>query len=196
MRRREEISTFRAVSKPAIVPGARATLLLSLAMSFIGVTGVVNAYSAVTTSATEIEAAVAEQGSNPWSDLLVAQLRSPVMKGVHVANLLASGLLIIASVLLTGRRRSALWWTRQSLVANLLYTLAYTGGMIWFASEHTALIDAFFESQGQTEFAESRMLVFGMGTSCGAVLLLGLYAVLLRVSTREDIRGFVNREPA
>ena len=184
------------MSKAATVPGARATLLLSLAMSFIGVTGVVNAYSLVTASPSDLEAAAAEQEDNPWNDFAVAAIRSPVMKGVQVANLLASSLLIIGSVLLTGRRRSALWWTRQALVANLLYTLGNAAGTMWFASTHPALVDTLFEAQGQAQLEGPTMLAFGIGTSCGALLLLGLYAILLRVSTREDVRGFVNREPA
>jgi len=163
-------------------------------MSFIGVTGVVNSYSLVTASPQDLEAATVEEEDNPLNAFAVEAVSSPVMKAAQVANLLASILLIIGSVLLTGRRSSAIWWTRQGLAANVLYTLGNVAATMVFATSHPELVDAIFIAEGQTE--GPTMLAFGFGTSCGAVLMIGLYAVLLRVSFRADVGSFVRREPA
>jgi len=181
------------VPKPSAIPGARTTLVLSLALSFIGVCGVVTGYGFVTMTAEDLDAnAEAHELFAARRDLYAAQTSSPVLVGVQVGNLLASGLLLLASVLLTARRRSALWWTQQALVANLLYTLAYIGGMTWFAYGHPGLIR-------DTHYA---LLPEGLpalpshilGTVFFGVLMLLLYLVLFRVVRRPEVREFVQNE--
>jgi len=163
-------------------------------MSFAGVSGVMNAYSFMTAVPSDVDMPNLEPGAVEAVEALVeVATDSSLMIGLHVANLLASGLLIIGSVLLTARRRSALWWTRQALFANVAYTLANAGGTLWFAYEHQSLVDEVFVQQGQPAGGPT-MLAFSIGTSCGAILMLGLYAFMMRAAARDDVRGFVTRE--
>ena len=187
------VPTFRPVSKPLPVPGARATLLLSLTMSFVGVSGVVQAYAVVTATSEQLAPLTAEEEVAPWNRFAVATLTDPVMRGVQVGNLLASALLIIAAVLLTSRRHTALWWTRQALIANALYTLADAAATIHFATLHPELIEQILPQEGLDD--PPMLLIFGVTKSFIAALVLAFYALLYRASRRADIKAFLQPAP-
>ncbi|MCB9594901.1 MAG: hypothetical protein H6719_19420 [Sandaracinaceae bacterium] len=184
------------MSKPAAIPGARATLLLSLAMSLIGVGGTIGAYGILTIPPSEMEPVELVPGTaEATSAMFTAMAESPPMKALQVGNLLASGLLIISSLLLTVRRETAIWWAKQALVANVLYTLANAIGTVWFAHGHPELVDAMFTQSGQAVPEDApTLLAHAIGTSCGASIMVGLYAVMLRIALRPDVRSFVSRE--
>lgn len=172
-------------------------MFLSLAMSLIGIGGVVGAYGLLTIPPSEMEAQVelVPGTADATSAMFQAMAGDPVMKATQVGNLLASGLMVVASMLLTIRRPSAIWWSRQALLANLLYTLAYAVANVWFAQLHPALVDAMFVQGGQPppEGAPT-LLMYAIGTSCGTLILLGIYGVMIRVVGRPDVRSFVTRE--
>ena len=188
------VPTFRPVSPPLPVPGARATLLLSLTMSFVGVSGAVQSYAMVTATGAEFAPLTADEEVAPWNQFAVATLSDPLMKAVQVGNLLASALLIIASVSLTSRRHTALWWTRQALAANALYTLADAATTIHFATSHPGLIERIFPHNGLVD--PPMMLIFGAAKSFTAALALAFYALLYRASRRADIKAFVRKAPS
>lgn len=184
------------MSSPTAVPGARATLFLSLAMSLIGIGGVVGAYGLLTIPPSEMEPVELVPGTaDATSAMFTAMAADPMMKGIQVANLLASGLLVVASMLLTIRRPTAIWWSRQALFANVLYTLGYAVANVWFGRLHPELIDAMFASGGQPPPEGAPTLVmYAIGTSCGTLIMLAIYGVMIRVVGREDVRSFVARE--
>lgn len=178
------------------MPGARATLFLSLAMSLLGIGGVIGAYGVLTIPPSEMEPVELVPGTGDATQaLFVAMASSPVMKGLQVANLLASALLVVASVLLTIRRETAIWWARQAILANVLYTLGHAAGTIWFGHANPALIEAIFAQSGQPLPEDApTLLAYAVGTSCGTLMMLGVYLIMMRVSGRADVRSFVGRE--
>lgn len=171
-------------------------MFLSLAMSLIGIGGVIGAYGLLTIPPSELEPVELVPGTaDATSAMFTAMAADPVMKGIQVGNLLASGLLVVASMLLTIRRPSAIWWSRQALLANLIYTLAYAAANVWFARLHPALIDAMFAQGGQPPPEGAPTLVmFSIGTSCGTLIMLAIYGVMIRIVGRQDVRSFVTRE--
>ncbi len=55
---------------------------------------------------------------------------APERRGLAIANLLASGMLLVGGVLLVTRRKSAPWWITQAAIANLLFTVAEAGAQV------------------------------------------------------------------
>ena len=188
------------MSRPAAVPRAKATLLLSLAMSLMGIGGIVNAYGLLTVPAAELAPIEMVPGSADVTRAMMAAMSaSPVMKALAVANLLVSGLLVVASVVLSARRPSAIWWARQALFANVLYTVAHAVGNVWFGHEHPEIVEAMaMLGRGSEPLPEGMptLAIFAVSSSCGALFLLGIYTVMIRITGRADVRGFVGREAA
>jgi len=182
------------VPKPSAIPGARTTLVLSLVLSFIGICGLMRGYGFVSVTADDLDrAAETNQVFAARRNLDEAETSSPVLVGVQVGNLLASGLLLFASVLLTARRRSALWWTQQALIANILYTLANIATMTWFSYGHASLVrDTYLALDWPADVPV--LISHVLGTAFFGLLMLTLYLVLFRVLRRADVREFVQRE--
>lgn len=172
------------MSRP-VIRGARATLVLSMALSFLGICGLFWAYVHVRMTPNDIDM-VAREMPVAQRELTVAQLESPLLRGVQIGNLLASALLLFSSVLLTVRRRTALWWTHQALLANGLYTVANAAGLIWFTYGHQELVD----NLGGGPLGLQALVIAFFG-----LVMLTVYLVLFRVSRRQDVQAFVAREP-
>ncbi len=176
------------MSSPTAVPGARATLFLSLAMSLIGIGGAVGAYGFLTLDPSEVE-------PGPTATMFAAMADDPMMLGVQVGNLLASGLLVVASMLLTIRRPTAIWWSRQAIVANVLYALASAVATVWFGRMHPEVVEALLASGGEPPPEGTPILIIhALATACGTLIMLAVYGVMIRVVGREDVRSFVARE--
>ncbi len=130
--------------------------------------------------------------------IVAAASASPAMKATFIVNLLASTLLLVASFLILSRRRSALWWTRQALTANAIHAIAFVVGSFYFAQANEAIlqdmVNRWAEGSGQGASGASATIAFAAGTMCASALMLGIYAIMLRVARREDVRGFVLRE--
>lgn len=191
------------MSGPLSVPGAKATLFLSLTMTMVGMTGLILSVHLLTmplvpAASTGVDPSIAPA----WDGLTRAIARSTIPEAVLTANILLSALLVIASFLLTARRATALWWTRQALVAKLLYVLGSAAA--WFAlssavrPELAAYHLAAMPEQGpEAPRPEEVLAMVPVMWGCLFVLLalfgLAFYFVLLRVSRREDVRAFVER---
>ncbi len=192
---------------PLSVRGAKATLLISLTMSVLGFTGAANGLAVLRMEPAYVQAdpGVPEDGAAAAAELATLLARSPLLKGWAVANLLSSALLVVASFTFTARRRTALWWGKQALLASVAFTAGSIALYFWFASANdpglsellARLANAEAEMRGQpppppSEVAPS--LVIASMFSCGSGLLLGVYALLARGLRSEDVRAFVMRE--
>jgi hypothetical protein len=192
------------VASPFSVPGAKLTLVVALAMTMLGFIGISGSISALTSNVDELvrpdpsaPAEVAEAGEA----FLRAFLTSPLRRAMNVANLLASGLLLIASFLLTGRSRSAPWWAAQALWANAIYSLGAGAINVYlvqaYRPELLELVHAILAAQAEpvpTEGADGLPLLIVAFTIFMHAVFAGLYVLLLRVTRREDVRRFVARE--
>jgi hypothetical protein len=130
------------------------------------------------------------------AELMDLMVTSPIRRGMAVANLLVSGLLVVASFVLMLRRPSALWWVRQALLGNLLYTPAAMLGSIWFYAKHEAaareIMTDLARTQGAAEAgAEPSAMGLAAGDVCLGFVMIGVYLLLWRLARREDVREFV-----
>jgi hypothetical protein len=195
------------VASPFSIPGAKLTLVVALAMTMMGFIGVSLSFSALTSNVDELvrpdpsaPAAVAEAGEA----FLRAFLSSPLRRAMLVANLLASGLLLIASFMLTSRARSAPWWAAQALWANAVYSLAAGASNVYLVQAYRPqlleLLRAILAAQAAqgdavpTGGAEGMPLLIVALTIFMHAVFAGLYVLLLRMTRREDVRRFVARE--
>ncbi|MCZ7681623.1 MAG: hypothetical protein M5U28_23630 [Sandaracinaceae bacterium] len=195
------------MSSPFGVPGAKATLALAVLMSVTGIWGVSRSLTQLTSAPGEYEATdpsaspeVAEAGRAFFEPFL----ESPVSRAVSVANLLASALLLVASFTLTGRARSALFWTTQALWTNAAYSLAAAGANIYLFRAHGAELARFFEAMLRAqpspgpppppELAAGVPWLFIALSAIAGALLAALYLGMLRVARRETVQKFVRRE--
>lgn len=190
------------MSSPLEIPGAKRTLFVALVMTFIGFVGLTLSMRALGAGPDQL--AQANPSATPelqaaWLAFAEALMDSPVRHALAVANLLASGLLLVASFSLTGRARGAIWWTTQALVANLAYTLGWIAGNAYLVQANRAqlleLARLVMEAQSApTDGVEGVPAVFvavmvGLGT-IPVLVYLGLW----RMTRREDVRRFVARE--
>ena len=195
------------MSSPFGVPGAKATLALAVLMSVTGIWGVSRSLTQLTSAPGEYEATdpsaspeVAEAGRAFFEPFL----ESPVSRAVSVANLLASALLLVASFTLTGRARSALFWTTQALWANAAYSLAAAAANIYLFRAHGAELARFFEAMLRAqpspgpppppELAAGVPWLFIALSAIAGALLAALYLGMLRVARRETVQKFVRRK--
>lgn len=99
----------------------RAALMAAIFLTMAGVYGIghgVESMSAPRTIETTAE-------SNPaLREALYAVQSNPSSAALGASNILVSVLLIVASMLITTRRASALWFVRQAIAANLLFIVA------------------------------------------------------------------------
>lgn len=172
-------------------------------MTMVGMTGLILSVHLLTVplvpaASTGVDPAIAPA----WDALTAAIARSTIPEAVLSANILLSALLVIASFLLTARRATALWWTRQALVAKLLYALGSAAA--WFAligavrpelaAYHLATMP---EAGPDTPRPEEVLAMVPVMWGCLFVVFalfgLAFYFVLLRVSRRDDVQAFVER---
>ena len=192
------VSTVRAVAGPLSAPGAKATLALSMALSVLGFGGLIWSWNFL--GHTPGTALPEQDGLLPSADpeasaaLLELWVRSPLQRGLKVANLLVSGLLVVASYVLMLRRPSARWWVTQALGGKILHTLASMVTSLWFYARHEAAVNEIFAEQvAAADAAGGGSLAMGIaaGEFCFGFAMLGVYVLLLWVSRRDDVRAFV-----
>lgn len=187
---------------PFRVKGAKATLLVSLGMTMLGFWGVLGSTYRLTLRSDDPVVArayiprEAATDIEPFVELLAA---THLDEAVVVANLLVSVLLIIGSFALSARRRTALWWVRQALLANVLYTVVGTAVEVALFAMLTTPMAALPPPASMAQYPDitgadvaSAWLIF---TSVVLVIrgtvLAALYLGLLRVSGRESVRDFI-----
>ena len=197
---------FGDVSGPLSAPGARRTLLISLVMSALGLTGVMTSLAFVRSEPQTMPPADAPPGTEAAAELVHLLSQSPVLQGSAVANLLASALLVFASLQLTARRPSAPWWARQAIVANVFYTLGHAAAMSWFVLHNearflevmTAIAQAQAEAGGQPAAAvdSSTTAVLLVMVSCVGALTLLIYGALALGLRSADVREFLQKGAA
>jgi hypothetical protein len=144
---------------------------------------------------TGVVPAVSPEASAALMELMVS---SPIRRGMAVADLLVSALLVVASFVLMLRRPSAVWWAKQALLGNLLYTPASMAGSIWFYVRNEAaardIMSQLAEAQAAAAgapAAEPPAIAFATGDVCVGFVMLGVYLLLLRVARRADVAEFV-----
>lgn len=108
---------------------ARATLFLAVVLTTIGTCGTGQGITNATNApieGIEIEeddVAVAEAAAAVRDELNRILTGHRHRRQLGAANIVVSVMLLIGGMLLITRRRQAIWWNANALVANLLYTL-------------------------------------------------------------------------
>lgn len=192
---------------PFRVKGAKATLLVSLGMTMLGFWGALgSAYQLTARPAApsvvgdDVSPEVAEEIQSLMEEVRATHLD----EAAAVGNLLASSLLIIGSFLLSARRSTALWWVRQALLANVLYSVFATGIELVRIQEFG---ERFIELALTTseplppditaaDVVSVMMWVVGALVIVRGLVLVAVYLGLLRVSRRPDVLEFITPNDA
>lgn len=201
------VRTLASVSSPLRAPGAKLTLLVGLTMTFLGFVGVSRSLGALTTSPSAMVGTNADADVNEAAvALMEALVAAPLWRGLAVANLLVSALLVIASFLLTARARSAPWWAKQALWANAGFSVAAAAIHAYLIETHRGALMAALEAATQAQAAAQGVPPLGSETLEGlrwaAVAMItsvylgmaALYVGLFLLTRREDVHRFVQRE--
>lgn len=187
-------------SSPFSAPGAKLTLVVGLTMTFLGFVGVQQGIGILTTHASELTAPAVSPDAEvtaAMTALMQGMATAPLFRALGVANLLASALLIVASLLLTSRARSAFWWATQALWANAAYSLGAAGIHLYLlAVPLWPLVGNLAEALARVPEApvEPIRVAYVVASTLPHLLLAGLYVGLLRLTKREDVHRFVMRE--
>ncbi len=133
--------------------------------------------------------------SAPWLEVV---WESPYRRRLGAANAIVSAMLLIGSFLLTFRRKSALWWIRNAVAANLLWVLASfahtTARLVGAGPGLYARIDEFARSyRGLGETLDGRTVVVQSIVMAGIVALAStlLHLAVAWRAHRPDIRAFI-----
>lgn len=169
---------------------ARTAFMLALALTIMGCYGVFRGVQGLG----EFLGSGAEAASD--QEFLTAFYNDPHRRPLAAANIIVSAMLLVGATLLVMKRKSAIWWLRQTVLANLVWV----GIHLWSALHHTyanapellALLDA--GTGGLIRSGESRfdwlvvtLIVFG------SINVLAYGFVAWRVG-RSDIRKFLDGE--
>ena len=180
------------------MPGAKASLVLSTCLSVLGIGGLLGAVGLLTYQpGTPATGMFANEASRAVTDMMVAD---PLTRALAGANALVSALLIVASFVVMLRRPSSLWWIRQALVGNVLYTLAAIVGGFLFHHGHADTLQGIAEQLPQMQDAPPdtpmppAWISFVIGDACRGVVVLAVYFVIWRLSRRPDVRTFIRAE--
>lgn len=132
-------------------------------------------------------------------EFLRAFYNDPHRRPLAAANILVSAMLLVGAMLLVMRRKSAIWWLRQTVLANVVWV----GIHLWSVLHHTysnapellALLDAGTGGLIRTGDARFDWLVVTL-IVFGSINVLAYGFVAWRVG-RPDIRRFLesSKEP-
>ena len=168
---------------------ARTAFALALVLTILGCYGVFRGVQGLG----EFLGSGAEAASD--QEFLTAFYNDPHRRPLAAANILVSAMLLIGASLLVARRKSAIWWLRQTALANVIWVGVHLGSVLHHtyanAPELLALLDA--GTGGLIRSGESRfdwlvvtLIVFG------SINVLAYAFVGWRVG-RPDIRAFLER---
>lgn len=163
-------------------------LLTSTLLTMLGIAGVLRgAYDLALTPLPEDVRELYEpedEVTDAEIQLLEAQVTNPYRRPLAAANVVVSGLVLIGSFMLSWRRKLALWWIKQAVVAKLIWIAVYTAVLV----SHVKLTfePLPLEHSGGT-----------LAEVIGGVILVGTFSGVLHVAaayraTRPDIGEFID----
>ncbi len=164
--------------------------MLALVLTIMGCYGVFRGVQSLGEFLGSGAEAVADQ------EFLRAFYNDPHRRPLAAANIIVSGMLLVGATLLVLRRRSAIWWLRQTVIANVIWV----GLHLWSALHHTytnapellALLEAGTGGLIQSGDARFDWLVVTL-IVFGSINVLAYGFVAWRVG-RPDIRAFLSED--
>ena len=183
---------------------ARTTLLLSLGLTMVGSCGVMGSMSELEVDQNALRALEEPATADPIGRAafdtqrayLEVALSNPRRRPLAAGHLAVSALLVIASFMITLRRKSAFWFVRQVVLANILVIGAQCiSDVVHVWARRDAFLPslrALAETTGQSPTAAHGLLAGMAAFTIGfTVLRIALHAFLGWRITRADIREFV-----
>lgn len=111
-----------------------AILLTSTLLTMLGIAGVLRGAYDLSMAPLPDDIRERYQADAELSDsevqFLEAQMSHPYRRPMAAANVVLSGLVLVGSFLLSWRRKLALWWIKQAVVAKLIWIGAYTVSLV------------------------------------------------------------------
>ncbi|MBC7173982.1 MAG: hypothetical protein H5U40_16190 [Polyangiaceae bacterium] len=142
------------------------------------------------------EAAAAQ--SAPWAEVI---WDSPYRRPLAAANAIVSAMLLIGSFLLTFRRKSALWWIKNSIAANVLYIFAdfshKTVRLVSAGPQLYAKIEAYARVyEGLGAHVGGRAVVIQAIVIAGIIAMISatIHLAIVWRAHRPDIRAFLESD--
>lgn len=122
---------------------------------------------------------------------------TPHRRVLDVANLLLSGMLLVASTQLLLLRRSGPWWVTQAVVANIAWTLTFAAAHIYQLLRHAEELRGRLRTLSEAMRADPQVpggelpfdeLALAIGARVAvAVLAVALYAWIAWRMRRQDV---------
>lgn len=189
---------------------SRLVLVVTLAMSLVGACGLGAGTRAMSPPAdvddlsrgplsSEVDLA-AERGAVALKEALESD---PNRSLLGASNVVVSGMLMLAALFLMMRRSTAIWWARQALIGNAVWTGLQTLSQVWRILAQEDALEGVFREELQLRAAEAGAgaelansgeaivvtVVFIIGFM-GCIRVLGYLWALWRLG-RPDIREFL-----
>ena len=196
------VGYYACVANGATSP--RAALFLSLSMTMLGLVGMFGGYGALGAEPVGLDdPSLSPEVIAAREEVAVAAARTSIPRGLGIANMLASSTLLIAGTLISLRRQSALWWTNQALLINVVYTVADGIGNVVLSRrvrpELEELTRLAIREGEPLDPAQADMFMSMMPWVLDGLivvrclLVLGVYGIMVRYARRDDVATYVRR---
>lgn len=215
-------------SSPPPARAARATVFLTFLLICMGTVGLGNSLMSLQAAEPErqtVAPQATQAGPRPPATSAAVSLareesrralaaslwQAPGRRALDVANLLASGLLVLAGSMLLVRRPEAPWWITQAAVLNMLWSVAQTAAIAHGVGRSAASLAPVFEREVAARFAAlspgaaqpAALPLSGLQvvwSYVAVVLVIGLvrvavYAWLLSRARRPDLSAYLRPQP-
>lgn len=168
-------------------------LMVSTMLTMLAIGGIVNGFYGLSLQPIPEDAGEVMPGLDDEDRAVNLQfiemiLTDPRRRPLAAANLLVSTTVLIGSFMLSWRRKSALWWLKQAIIAKLLWITGYSASLAYHLMESGPfIVPGAPESTDATSTDMLMSRIVGLGVATASVHLLAYWR-----ATRQDIRDFVD----
>jgi hypothetical protein len=129
-------------------------------------------------ASTEV-ALAAERGAIALKEVIEAD---PNRSLLGASNVVVSGMLILGALMIVTRRKTTMWWCRQALIANMVWTALHTLSQVWQLSSGGQRLKETFGDELRLRAAEmnvqEELATSGEGILLSVAIVVGLFGAL------------------
>lgn len=174
-------------------PGARVSFVLATLLVFMGSCGAFHGMAdldGVTFDTAAAERVAPEQAAQAerWVEVQRTLYNEPNRRPLAAANIVVSAMLVLGGLLVLGRRKSALWWVKHAILANVLWIALKLGSWLYNTHVHASYLSELLTSStragGDIQWMIASMVV-------ASLINLGAHVFIGWRLSRRDIRSFL-----
>ena len=180
-----------------VAKAARSSLFLAISLTVFGTCGVGSGHQEYEGLPVDVDTTA------PIQKIGVTLREHPYSRPLAVANMVVSAMLIIGGMMLSFRRKSAVWFIRNAVTANVLWIVVSTIAVIYFANKESALLSSTMAQWMHTQpgartstiSSDTLVTIMLVMQSVFACLSALLHTALGVRASRPDIQEFLDYEP-